>query len=65
MNPCFSKCDDVRFVIVGKVVECSNMFRSEHRADLRVQMRKVAGWVEPGLGWMSPQRSSVVVSKEI
>ena len=31
---------------------------------LRVQMRRFAGWVGPGLGWISPQRSSVVVSKE-
>ena len=30
---------------------------------LRVQMR-CAGWVGPGLGWISSQRSSVVVSKE-
>ena len=31
---------------------------------LRVQMRMFAGWVGPGLGWMFPQRCSVVVSKE-
>ena len=30
---------------------------------LRMQMR-FAGWVGPGLGWISPQRSSVAVSKE-
>ena len=29
-NPCLSKCDDVGFVAVGQVVECSNMFRGEH-----------------------------------
>ena len=33
-NPCFSKCDDVRFVVVSDVVECGNMFRGEHRADI-------------------------------
>ena len=32
---------------------------------LRVQMRKFEGRVGPGLGWISPQRSSVAVSKEI
>ena len=31
---------------------------------LRVQMRRFVGWVEPGFGWISPQRSSVAVSKE-
>ena len=31
---------------------------------LRVQMRRLAGWVRPGSGWISPQRSSVAVSKE-
>ena len=30
---------------------------------LRVQMRRFAGWAGPGLGWISPQRSSVAVSK--
>ena len=24
------KCDDVRFVVVGQVVECGNVFRGEH-----------------------------------
>ena len=33
-NPCFSKCDDVRFVVVGKVVECGNMFGGEHSASI-------------------------------
>ena len=32
---------------------------------LRVQMRRFAGLVGPGLGWISPQSSSVAVSKEI
>ena len=31
---------------------------------LRVQMRRFAGWVGPGLGWISPQRSNVAVSKK-
>ena len=31
---------------------------------LRVQMMRCTGWVGPELGWMSPQRSSVAVSKE-
>ena len=34
MNPCFSKCDDVGFVVVGQVVECDNMFRGEHEASV-------------------------------
>ena len=29
-NTCFSKCDDVGFVVVGKVVDCGNIFRGEH-----------------------------------
>ena len=33
-NPCFSKCDDVGFVVVGQVVECGNMFRGEHGASV-------------------------------
>ena len=33
-NPCFSKCDDVRFVVVGQVVECGDMFRGEHGASV-------------------------------
>ena len=31
---------------------------------LRAQMMRFAGWVGPGLCWISPQRSSVAVSKE-
>ena len=31
---------------------------------LRVQMMRFAGWVGPGLGWISPQRSRVAVNKE-
>ena len=31
---------------------------------LRVKMRRFAGWVRPGLGCISSQRSSVAVSKE-
>ena len=31
---------------------------------LRVQIRRFAGYVRPGLGWMSLQRSSVAVRKE-
>ena len=31
---------------------------------LRVQIRTFAGWVGPELGLISPQRSSVAVSKE-
>ena len=31
---------------------------------LRLQMRRFAGWVGPGLGWTLPPRSSVAVSKE-
>ena len=34
MNPCFSKCDDVGFVVVGEVVECGNMFRDEYGAGI-------------------------------
>ena len=26
----FGKCDDVRFVVVGQVAECGNVFRVEH-----------------------------------
>ena len=33
-NPFFSKCDDVRLVIVGQVIECGNMFRDEHGASV-------------------------------
>ena len=29
MNPCFRKCYDVGFVVVGEVIECCNMFRGE------------------------------------
>ena len=31
---------------------------------LRVQMSRFAGWVVQRLGWISPQRSSVAVSKK-
>ena len=33
-NPCLDKCDDVRFVVVGQVVECGNVFRGEHGANI-------------------------------
>ena len=31
-TPCFCKCNDVGFVVVGEVVKCSNMLRGEHGA---------------------------------
>ena len=34
MNPCFSKCNDVGFVVVDEVVECGNMFGYEHGAGI-------------------------------
>ena len=30
----FRKCDDVRFVVVGQVVECGNVFMDEHGASI-------------------------------
>ena len=33
-NPCFGKCDDVGFGVVGEVVECGNMFSGEHGAGI-------------------------------
>ena len=33
-NPSFCKCDDVGFMTVSEVVECSNMFRGEHGAGI-------------------------------
>ena len=51
-------------MVVGKVVECGNMFGVSIERVLRVQMRRFAGWMGPGLGWISPQRSSVAVTKE-
>ena len=32
--------------------------------ELRVQMRRFAGWVGPGFVWISPQRGSVAVGKQ-
>ena len=34
VEPCFSKCDDVGFVVVSQVVKCGNMFRGEHEASV-------------------------------
>ena len=54
-------------MVVGQVIECGNVFRGEHGTSiegLRVQMRRFAGWMGPGLGWISPQRSRVAVNKE-
>ena len=31
---------------------------------LRVQIRRFTRWLGPGLGWISPQRGTVAVSKE-
>ena len=42
-NSCFSKCDDVRFVVVDKVVECGNMFRGEHRVGIEGGDAEVCG----------------------
>ena len=50
-------------MVVGKVVECGSMFRDEHEASID-GADEVAGWVRPALSWISPQRSSVAVSKE-
>ena len=43
MNPCFSKYDDVGFVIVGEVVECGNIFRDEHGACIEGADEDVCG----------------------
>ena len=44
------------------VVTCSGVSMARV---LRVQMRRFAGWMGPGLRGISPQRSIVAVSKEI
>ena len=42
-------CDDVEFVVVGKVVECGNLFRGEHGANIEgadEEVCKVGGtWI--------------------
>ena len=40
-NPCYSKCDDVGFVVVSQVVECGNMFRGEHGASVEAADEEV------------------------
>ena len=40
------------------------MFRSENGTSIEGADEEVAGWVGPGLGWISPQRSRVAVNKE-
>ena len=60
----FSKCDEVAFVVVGQVVECVNMSRGAHGASVEGADEEVCRVVGPALGWISPQRSSVAVSKE-
>ena len=49
-NPCFSKCHDVGFVVVGPVVDCGKMFRSEHGASAEgadEEVCRVGGsWIE-------------------
>ena len=42
-NPCFGKCDDIEFVVVGEVVECGNMFRGEHGAGIEGADEEVCG----------------------
>ena len=49
------------FVRLLCAVTCSGM---NMERVLRVQMKRFAGWVEPGLVWIFLQRSSVAVSKE-
>ena len=46
MNPCFIKCDDVGFVVVYEVVECSNMFKGEFEAGIEGADEEVCrvGW---------------------
>ena len=54
-------------MIIGEVIECGNMFRGEHGAGIEGADEEVCGVGGPGLGWISPQRSSgssVAVSKE-
>ena len=34
MNPCFGKCDDVRFVVVSQVVQCGNVFTGKHETSI-------------------------------
>ena len=50
-DPCFSKCDDVGFVVVGQVVECGYMFRDEHGASVEGADEEVCrvGWTWIGL----------------
>ena len=42
-NQFFSKCDDVESVVVREVVECGNMFRGEHAADIEGAYEEVCG----------------------
>ena len=37
----FCKCDDIRFVVVGQVVECGNVFRGEHGTSIEGADEKV------------------------
>ena len=49
-NPCFGKCDDVRFVVVGQIVECGNVLRSKHETSIEgadEEACRVGGtWIE-------------------
>ena len=56
-------CDDVRFVVVGEVVECGNMFRGEHEAGIE-GADEVCGVDCTWVGLDVLQGSSVAVSKE-
>ena len=50
MNPCFRKCYDVGFVVVGQVIECDNMFRGEHGASVKGADEKVCRMGGPWIG---------------
>ena len=51
-------------MVVGEVVECGNIFRGEHGVGIEGADEEVCGVGETWVGWMSPQRSSVAMSKE-
>ena len=52
-------------MVVGQVLKCGNMFRGEHGASVEGADEEVCRVSGPWIGfWISPQRSSVAVSKE-
>ena len=61
---CFSKCNEIGFVVLGEIVESGNMFGGEHGAGNEGADKEVYGVGGTWIGLDIPTEKQLAVSKE-